>query len=87
MNAMSFDTLAAAEALQNAKFSPEQASAIAKVMASTTTLPDIGGLATKADVADLGGKIASLDAKITMLMWFIGLLGVGAIALKGLHLA
>jgi len=35
---------------------------------------------------ELKGTIAAVDAKVTMLMWMIGVLGVGSIAVQILHI-
>jgi hypothetical protein len=47
--------------------------------------------ATKGDLAALearlDGKIATLDGKLTLLLWMIGVLGLGALIVPHLHLA
>ena len=36
----------------------------------------------RADIGNLDVKIATLDAKVNMLMWMIGILGGGALVLQ-----
>ncbi len=59
---------------------------------STATKGDLAALAitTKGDLAALearlDGKIATVDGKLTLLLWMIGVLGLGALIVPHLHL-
>jgi hypothetical protein len=64
------DTLKLAHALRDkAGFSQESAEATAEALNEAVT----AGSATKADIADLGGRISAVDGKLTVLMWIVGL--------------
>lgn len=53
MNAMTFDTHAAAKEFESAGFTAEQVDALVNVSRQTTSLPDVSTLATKSDIAEL----------------------------------
>ena len=53
MNAMTFDTHAAAKEFESAGFTAEQVDALFNVTRQTTSLPDVSILATKSDMAEL----------------------------------
>jgi hypothetical protein len=66
------DTLKLAHALRDkAGFTQENAEATAEALNDAI----VAGTATKADIAELGGKIAALDAKLSVVMWAVGILG------------
>ena len=72
---VSFDTLAAAEALQDAGIEPKKAKAI------VATARDAAGagrdsLATKADIADIRTELSSLETRLTWRM-------IGIVAAQG----
>ena len=72
---VSFDTLAAAEALQDAGIEPEKARAI---VATTRDAAGAGrdSLATKADIADIRTELSSLETRLTWRM-------IGIVAAQG----
>jgi hypothetical protein len=59
MNAMTFDTHAAAKEFESAGFTAEQVDALVNVTRQTTSLPDISTLATKSDISELRAEIAA----------------------------
>ena len=72
---VAFDTLAAAEALQDAGIEPKKAKAI------VATARDAAGagrdtLATKADIADIRTELSSLETRLTWRM-------IGIVAAQG----
>jgi hypothetical protein len=65
------DTLKLAHASRDkAGFSQESAEATAEALNDATT----AGAATKADVGELSGKLAAIDAKLGVVMWAVGIL-------------
>jgi hypothetical protein len=68
MNAMTFDTHAAAKEFESAGFTAEQVDALVNVTRQTTSLPDVSILATKSDLAELRiatkSDIAELRAEL-----------------------
>uniref|UniRef100_B0T2L3 DUF1640 domain-containing protein n=1 Tax=Caulobacter sp. (strain K31) TaxID=366602 RepID=B0T2L3_CAUSK len=58
MNA-AFDTLSASKRLRDAGVEERAADAIVELVQSATHFPDIGGLATKADIADMATATAT----------------------------
>lgn len=86
MTTSTFDTLAAARALEAAKFSREQAEAIAQVIRHGQ-----GELATKDDLAVFATKDDLAALEVRMVKWAVGLaLGVAgftaAVVLAGVRL-
>ena len=57
MTAIGFDTLSASKRLREAGMDQPMAEAIVELVQQTTMLPDISGLATKADLGDLAAKV------------------------------
>ena len=80
MNAATFDTYAAAKRLRDAGFDERQAEA-AVSMVRDAAGADREQLATKADVAELKGDLAGLDARMYRALW------IQAAALIGTQLA
>ncbi len=64
-----FDTLAVTRQLKARGFSSDQAEAITEAVRAGVT----GGVATKADLADLKTDMAGLEARLTMRIIIIGL--------------
>lgn len=60
MNA-AFDTLSASKRLRDAGVEERAADAIVELVQSATHFPDIGGLATKADIVDMATKTDIAD--------------------------
>ncbi len=60
MNAITFDTHAAAKEFESAGFTAEQVDALVNVTRLTTSLPDVSTLATKSDIAELKAEMAEL---------------------------
>jgi seryl-tRNA synthetase len=90
MSAITFDTLKLAKGLESSGFTHEQAVGAAEVLSET-----IGDAATpedalelKSDISELKHDIATLkisqaktSAKIDMLQWMVGAVGVGVLML------
>jgi hypothetical protein len=57
MNAMTFDTHAAAKEFESAGFTAEQVDALVNVSRQTTSLPDVSTLATKSDISELRAEL------------------------------
>ncbi len=64
---VAFDTLAAAQKLEEAGMERRQAAAVAET-AATAAGANLDNLATKADLAVLESKIAALEARLTWRM-------------------
>ena len=65
------DTLKLAHALRDkAGFSQESAEATAEAVNDAI----MAGAATKADIGELAGKLAAIDAKLGVVMWAVGIL-------------
>jgi hypothetical protein len=68
---VTIDTLKLAHALRDrAGFTQESAEATAQALNEAI----IEGAATKADIVELGGRVAAVEAKLTVVMWAIGVL-------------
>jgi hypothetical protein len=83
--AMPFDTLKLARRLESAGFPPNQAGDMSDAFAEA-----IGTLTTKDDLIatknDLRHEIAKLDARLTVLMWAVGINSALTVAILGMLL-
>ena len=61
MSTATFDTLAAARALENAGMDPAQAEAVVETVRAAV----VEGTATTADIADLRADLAALELRLT----------------------
>lgn len=79
MTSIAFDTLGASKRLRDAGLQEGVAEAIVDVVRRTADLPDIGQLATKADIERLDKRIDDLRALVFASMAFnlTGFLAVG----------
>ena len=79
MSAHAFDTLKAADALMAAGIDPKHARAITETMRDAVT----EGVATKADIAKINGRLDVLKTEISSIKWVLGLLAAMQILMAG----
>ena len=79
MPAHAFDTLKAADALMAAGIDPKHARAITETMRDAVT----GGVAAKADIAELKADIAALKSRLDAMQWVLGFIAAMQILMAG----